>query len=87
MNGAKRVRIFGEEYDVHAEVGVMRSMSAHGDYNDLLHFLDCQETNAVKKVFIVHGEYDVQQDFQKKLEAKGFAVINIPALHEEISLE
>ncbi|MEP6467469.1 MAG: MBL fold metallo-hydrolase, partial [Parafilimonas sp.] len=66
MNGAKMVRIYGEEYDVHADVGVMRSMSAHGDYNDLLHFLKCQKADEVKKIFIVHGEFNVQQDFQKK---------------------
>jgi metallo-beta-lactamase family protein len=27
MNAVKRVKIFGEEYDVNAEVGIMRSMS------------------------------------------------------------
>lgn len=87
MNGAKRVRIFSDEYDVHAEVGVMRSMSAHGDYKDLLHFLDCQKKEAVKKVFVVHGEYDVQQDFKIKLEDAGFKNVLVPALHEEINLE
>jgi metallo-beta-lactamase family protein len=86
MNGAKQVRIFGEDYNVNAEVEVMRSMSAHGDYNDLLHFLDCQKMEAVKKVFIVHGEYNVQQDFQKKLQAKGFADVNVPALHQVFDL-
>ena len=86
MSGAKRVRIYGEEYDVHAEVGVMRSMSAHGDYNDLLHFLKCQEAGEVKKIFIVHGEYKVQQDFQKKLQDAGFKDVLIPALHAEVDL-
>lgn len=87
MNGAKRVRIFGEEYDVHAAVGIMRSMSAHGDYNDLLHFLKCQQADKVKNVFVVHGEYDVQQDFKIKLEDAGFKNVLIPALHQEIDLE
>ena len=86
MNGAKQVRIFGENYDVNAEVGVIRSMSAHGDYNDLLHFLKCQQADAVKKVFVVHGEYNVQQDFQKKLEDAGFKDVLVPALHDEIDL-
>ena len=87
MNGAKRVRIFGEEYNVHTQVGVMRSMSAHGDYNDLLQFIKCQQPAAVKKVFIVHGEYEVQIDFREKLLQKGFKNVFIPALHEEIILE
>jgi len=85
-NGAKMVRIYGEEYDVHADVGVMRSMSAHGDYNDLLHFLKCQKAKDVKKAFIVHGEFNVQQDFQKKLEDAGFKDVSIPALHKEVEL-
>lgn len=86
MNGDKRVQIFGDEYNVNSEIGVMRSMSAHGDYNDLLHFLDCQKRELVKKVFIVHGEYNVQQDFKTKLETSGFKDVLIPALHEEVSL-
>jgi metallo-beta-lactamase family protein len=86
MNGVKRVRIFGEEFDVNAQVGVMRSMSAHGDYNDLLHFLKCQDAAAVKKAFIVHGEFNVQQDFQKKLQDAGFKDVYIPAMHQEIDL-
>ena len=87
MNGVKRVRIFGEEYDVNAAVGVMRSMSAHGDYEDLLKFMQCQQTGSVNKVFIVHGEYIVQQDFQQKLHQTGFNNVFIPALHEEFELE
>ncbi|MBS1746723.1 MAG: MBL fold metallo-hydrolase [Bacteroidetes bacterium] len=86
MNGVKRIRIFGEEFDVNAQVGVMRSMSAHGDYNDLLHFLKCQDASAVKKTFIVHGEFNVQQDFQKKLEDSGLKDVYIPAMHQEIDL-
>jgi metallo-beta-lactamase family protein len=81
MNGAKRVRIFREEYDVVAEVGVMRSMSAHGDYDDLCQFLSCQDPSLVKNLFIVHGEYEVQLEFQRRLLKKGFKIVEVPALH------
>jgi len=87
MRGAKQVRIFGEEFNVNAQVGVMRSMSAHGDYKDLLQFTSCQDPGAVKKVFMVHGEYEVQIDFREKLIQAGFKNVYIPALHEEIILE
>ncbi|SFQ48584.1 MBL fold metallo-hydrolase RNA specificity domain-containing protein [Parafilimonas terrae] len=87
MNNVKRVRIFSEEFDVIAQVGVMRSMSAHGDYNDLLQFLKCQQPEAVNKVFIVHGEYKVQIDFREKLQKAGFKNVFIPALHQEFILE
>jgi len=85
-NGDKVVRIFGEEFDVVAEVGSLRSMSAHGDYDDLCQFISCQDVTQIKTLFLVHGEYDVQQDFSKRLERKGFKDVQIPDLHEEKNL-
>jgi len=87
MAGAKEVNIFGVEHEVHAEVGSVRSMSAHGDYNDLSQFLSCQDPRLVKKLFIVHGEYEVQQAFKDRLIKKGFMDVEIPPLHYEIGLE
>ena len=85
-NGVKKVNIYGDEFTVVAEVGQMRSMSAHGDYDDLCKFLSCQQPAEVKKLFLVHGEYDVQQDFEARLEKKGFDV-EIPAMHQQVSLD
>ena len=85
--GEKEVRIFGQWHEVNAEVGEIRSMSAHGDYNDLLHFLDCQDAAKVKKVFLVHGEPDVQKDFKKILISKGFLNVDIPTQHQEIVID
>jgi metallo-beta-lactamase family protein len=82
----KEIYIYGQLHEVNAEIGEIRSMSAHGDYNDLIHFLDCQDASKVKKVFLVHGEYDVQQDFREKLIAKGFRNVEIPERHSEIIL-
>ncbi|TKK70929.1 MBL fold metallo-hydrolase [Ilyomonas limi] len=81
IHGDKQVKINGQEYNVHAEIGVMRSMSAHGDADDLARYLSCQEAASVTTVFLVHGEYDVQQDFQKKLMLKGYEQVLIPEMH------
>lgn len=81
------VRIFGEEYDVRAEVRSIRSMSAHGDYEDLLKFISCQDPALVKKIFLVHGEYDTQLKFREKILAKGFTTVEIPNLHQIAELE
>jgi metallo-beta-lactamase family protein len=86
MAGAKEVHIFGVLHEVHAEIGSIRSMSAHGDYEDLLQFLSCQDPKQVKKVFIVHGEFDVQQAFRNRVIQKGFANVEIPELHHEEDL-
>lgn len=86
-NGAAQVKIFGEMYEVKAEVGQMRSMSAHGDYEDLCQFLACQDASQVKTLFLVHGEYDVQQDFAYRLMRKGFKDVIIPEMHYQTKLE
>jgi metallo-beta-lactamase family protein len=86
MAGAKEVGIFGVEHQVNAEVGAIRSMSAHGDYEDLSQWLACQDQRQVKRLFLVHGEYDVQQDFKQRLVRKGFMDVEIPERHYEIGL-
>jgi len=86
MSGAKEVGIFGIPHEVHAEISAIRSMSAHGDYEDLSQFLSCQDPAQVKKLFLVHGEYDVQLQFRERLLKKGFADIDIPERHDEIGL-
>lgn len=80
--GAKVVRIFGDEYDVRSDVRVIKSMSAHGDYEDLLSFLSCQDPAQVKKIFLVHGEHDVQSRFRKRLLEAGFSNVMIPDQHQ-----
>lgn len=86
MNGAKEVKIFGERYEVKAEVGSMRSMSAHGDYEDLCQFLTCQNAASVKTLFLVHGEYEVQQEFAIRLRRKNFNSVQIPDMHQRFEL-
>ena len=84
--GQKEVHIFGKEYKVEADVTVISSYSAHGDYKEMIDFLSCQKTNQVKKMFLVHGEYEVQVEWKEKLKAVGFADIEIPEIHSEVEL-
>jgi metallo-beta-lactamase family protein len=86
MAGAKEVNIFGVMHEVNAEIGAIRSMSAHGDYNDLCQFLACQDPKQVKRLFVVHGEYKVQLDFQQRLISKGFTDVEVPEMHYEVGL-
>ncbi len=86
MRKPREVTIFGQPHEVNAEIGEMRSMSAHGDYDDLMQFLACQDPRQVQKLFLVHGEYNVQQDFKARLVRKGFTDVQIPERHEEVGL-
>lgn len=87
MSGDKEVNIFGVLHEVNAEIGSIRSMSAHGDYDDLCQFLACQDPKLVKRLYLVHGEYPVQQEFKQRLIRKGFTDVVIPEMHYEEGLE
>ena len=84
--GDKKVNIFGEQFEVVCHVASMESFSGHGDYNEMLSFLSCQTPERVKKVFLVHGEYETQVAFKLKLQAAGFRDIHIPAQFENIKV-
>ena len=86
MRKPKEINIFGQPHEVNAEIAEMRSMSAHGDYDDLCQFLACQNPQFVKQLFLVHGEYETQLEFRDRLLKKGFRDIEIPSLHQEIGL-
>jgi metallo-beta-lactamase family protein len=84
--GAKEVRIFGQTLPVKAEIASIDTFSAHGDYDDLSQWLACQDTRQVRKLFLVHGEYEVQLNFRERLLRKGFHDVEIPARHQVIGL-
>lgn len=83
MAGNPEVRIFGKEYQVKASVEILGSYSAHADYKEMLTYLQCQNPGKVKKVFLVHGEYEVQVEWREKLMAAGFKNIEIPEIHSK----
>ena len=86
LSGAKEVEIFGDPCEVKAKVDKMGGMSAHADCDDLSQYMSCQEADKVKAVFLVHGEYKVQQEFAAKLERKEFTKVEIPAQHSVYEL-
>ncbi len=85
-NKDERVRIFGEEFEVKARVEVMDSYSAHGDYEEMIEYLSCQDPGKVENMFLVHGDPEVMKSFGEKLNKKGFRKVIIPEMHETISL-
>ncbi|RQO29977.1 MBL fold metallo-hydrolase [Taibaiella sp. KBW10] len=84
--GQKEVSIFSKVHEVNATVKVIESMSAHGDYNDLTQWLSCQNPDKVAQLFLVHGEYEVQQEFRERLLDKGFKSVNIPERHQSFDI-
>ena len=62
LNGAKQVKLFGETIEVHAKIENLPGISGHADRNNLTKWIGAFETPP-KKVFIVHGDDKVTENF------------------------
>lgn len=65
IDGAKNVRIFGEEIPVNASIYTIGGFSAHADQAELLAWQ--QKTGNPERTFLVHGEPDSMHAFSKLL--------------------
>jgi metallo-beta-lactamase family protein len=86
LRGDKEVKIFGEFVEVKAEVEIISSYSAHGDYSELMRFLACQNKKLVKEIFLVHGETDEKVGFKSRLVQEGYSRVSIPVRGESVKL-
>jgi len=78
IDGEKSVNIFGEPFDVKAEVIVLNSFSAHADSEELLAYTNNLDKNLMNKIFLVHGEPVQQNAFKQRLASIGFSNVIIP---------
>ncbi|OQK18545.1 MBL fold metallo-hydrolase [Methyloprofundus sedimenti] len=82
VDGAKTVKIFGEEIPVNASVFTIGGFSAHADQGELMAWH--QQTGDPKTTFLVHGDKEVMPIFAKKLQNTH---VEIPELHQQYNLE
>ena len=66
VDGAERVKLFGEEIEVNAEVKVLAGVSGHADKNGLISWISAFNPKPAA-VFIVHGEDRVAESFRLAL--------------------
>lgn len=82
LEGAKQVRLFGEEIAVNASIYNFQGLSSHADRDHLLQWIDQVKDPAPQQIFVVHGDAQVTEIFANTLREKG-----LPAhapLYEEV---
>ena len=67
VNGAKTVKIFGEEIAVNARVEYIEGYSGHADQTGLMNFI-YSFIQKPKHIFLVHGEEESQKVLKEKIE-------------------
>jgi metallo-beta-lactamase family protein len=78
-DGAERVRIFGDEYVVRAEVVAVDGYSAHADQAELLAWVGQFDRNRLDKLFVVHGEPAPASVLATEIERIGLPPAIIPS--------
>lgn len=81
IDGAKQVRIYGEEIPVKASVHTIGGFSAHADQAELLDWH--RKTGNPSTTFLVHGEDKAMKTFAKMLKN---SKVEMPVLHQEYDL-
>jgi len=66
LEGAKVVKIFGEEISVRCQIREINAYSAHADQNQLLDWIKPMR-NSLKKAFLVHGEQSSSEALAGKI--------------------
>lgn len=84
VNREEVVKIFGQEYKLKAEVGVINAFSAHADKNELLEYVK-KSNHSIKRIFIVHGDEDQSEMLLKFLKSKKYKSY-LPKTGEEVDL-
>lgn len=85
LEGAKSVKIFGEEISVRCRIKVISGYSAHADQNRLLDWLRPMRLG-LKKVFLVQGEKEEMLPLKQKIIDELAVETVIPSLGDKIML-
>lgn len=86
LDGEKELKIMGDWYKVQANIEQIDSFSAHADYKECTEWLKEIDTSRLKKIFMVHGEKEAQEHFEKYLKENGFKDVQIVKYGETYSL-
>ena len=81
VNGAKRVKIFGEECAVNARIEYIEGYSGHADQEWLMNFI-YSFISKPKHIFLVHGEEESQEVLKNKILQETGIDVSIPEYGE-----
>ena len=87
VNGAKKVKIFGEEIAVEARIEYIEGYSGHADQEGLINFVYSFRDQKPSHIFLVHGEEDAQEVLAQKIEDETEIPVTIPNFGEKYELE
>jgi metallo-beta-lactamase family protein len=86
MDGARKVKIFGEEHTVKCKIQTIDAFSAHADSQELLQSVLINPPAKLRHIVLVHGEKEQSLPFRDVLLSKGYKNVHYPAPQETITI-
>jgi metallo-beta-lactamase family protein len=85
LDGARQVKIFGDMYEVRAEIESIGGYSAHADRNELRTWVK-MVGGPIRRAFVVHGEAGPGAAMAQILREEGVAEVVIPQMGQSFDL-
>lgn len=82
-DGTDQVRIYGDDVAANAKVSAIGAFSAHSDQRQLTHWLQPEDGQLPKKIFLNHGDEEAKQVFATHLRRELGTEVVVPEFQSE----
>ena len=86
VDGATKIRVFGEEFEVNAKVDTLGGFSAHGDQRDLRYWLR-SFGHSPRTIFVTHGEEEISYKFASNIQQELKIDTIVPSMGDVVDLK
>ncbi len=83
--GVKQIKVYGEVYELKAQVAKIRGFSAHAGQSFLVEYA-LRVKDRAKQIFLVHGEPRGADGLKAKLAEHGMTNLQFPELHSTVEI-
>ena len=86
VDGATKIKVFGEEFEMNAKVDTLGGFSAHGDQRDLRYWLR-SFGHSPKAIFVTHGEEEISYKFASNIQQELKINTEVPSMGDITELK
>ena len=85
LSGVDEIKIHGSYWPVRAEIAQIDSLSAHGDYRELLSWIKTAK-DTPKAIYLVHGEPSAQDALRRRIKEQIGCFVRIPEFGDSVEV-
>jgi metallo-beta-lactamase family protein len=86
LDGVESIKIHGQWIPVKAEVTCINSLSGHGDYDDIIQWLEQSSLKKDTSIYLVHGDPDALEGMRDHLKQQTSYKVEIATHHQTLTV-